>query len=188
MDFNLTKEEEAFRDEVRTFIKENLSKEARKDPNFLANWLKKVREKRWVGFNWPAEYGGGGGGIMEQVILKEEMAYYRAPLGTVEIGPGTNVLQFDLGDSGSLLLDVRSEGAAYDQRFVAKIVDDSGSHFYAVSDAPPYWIPSMAPGTYRITELQAHGRECVSLLGQEIEVFPGQMSALLVECGPAGAR
>lgn len=87
MDFNLTKEEEAFRDEVRTFIKENLSKEARKDPNFLANWLKKVREKRWVGFNWPAEYGGGGGGIMEQVILKEEMAKAGAPpLGLCMMG------------------------------------------------------------------------------------------------------
>ena len=74
MDFTLTKQEEAFRDEVRAFIKEHLSAEARKTPAFLATWLKAVREKRWVGFNWPREYGGGGGGIMEQVILKEEMA------------------------------------------------------------------------------------------------------------------
>ena len=53
MDFNLTPEEETFRDEVRSFIQEHLSPEARKDPNLMANWLKSVREKRWVGFNWP---------------------------------------------------------------------------------------------------------------------------------------
>ena len=87
MDFKLTSEEEAFRDEVRAFIKENLSEEARKDPNFMAIWLKNVREKRWVGFNWPEEYGGGGGGIMEQVILKEEMSKAGAPpLGTSMMG------------------------------------------------------------------------------------------------------
>ncbi|MEX1254154.1 MAG: acyl-CoA dehydrogenase family protein [Dehalococcoidia bacterium] len=87
MDFNLTAEEEAFRDEVRAFIKERFSPEARKDPKFIFNWLKSVREKRWVGFNWPSEYGGGGGGIMEQVILKEEMAKAGAPpLGTSMMG------------------------------------------------------------------------------------------------------
>ena len=93
MDFKLTPDEEAFRDEVRAFARENLSPEARKSTGFLANWLKKVREKRWVGFNWPEEYGGGGGGIMEQVILKEEMAKAGAPplglclMGLQWVGP-----------------------------------------------------------------------------------------------------
>ena len=93
MDFKLTPDEEAFRDEVRAFAKENLSPEARKAPGFLADWLRKVREKRWVGFNWPEEYGGGGGGIMEQVILKEEMAKAGAPplglclMGLQWVGP-----------------------------------------------------------------------------------------------------
>ena len=87
MDFKLTPEEEAFRDEVRAFVGENTSEEARKDPAFMMNWLRKVREKRWVGFNWPPEYGGGGGGIMEQVILKEEMSKAGAPpLGTSMMG------------------------------------------------------------------------------------------------------
>ena len=87
MDFTLTKEEEAFRDEVRDFITQHLTKENRKDPGFLASWLKAVREKRWVGFSWPHEYGGGGGGIMEQVILKEEMSRAGAPpLGLCMMG------------------------------------------------------------------------------------------------------
>ena len=87
MDFDYTPEEEAFRDEVRAFVGQHLSPEARKDPQFIFNWLKAVREKRWVGFNWPVEYGGGGGGIMEQVILKEEMSKAGAPpLGTSMMG------------------------------------------------------------------------------------------------------
>jgi alkylation response protein AidB-like acyl-CoA dehydrogenase len=87
VDFTLTPEEEAFRDEVRGFIQEHLKPGARKDPAFLANWLKAIREKRWVGFSWPREYGGGGGGIMEQVILKEEMAKVGAPpLGLCMMG------------------------------------------------------------------------------------------------------
>ena len=42
MDFNLTPEEEAFRDSVRAFLDENL-------PLLdLGEWNRKVREKRWV--------------------------------------------------------------------------------------------------------------------------------------------
>ena len=93
MDFKLSPGEESFRDDVRAFIKENLSPQARKNPGFLANWLKAVREKRWVGFDWPEEYGGGGGGIMPQVILKEELAKAGAPplglciMGLQWVGP-----------------------------------------------------------------------------------------------------
>src|SRR3990172_3966195 len=93
MDFKLSAKEEIFRDEVRAFVQANLSAEARRVPGFLATWLKQVREKRWVGFDWPEEYGGGGGGIMEQVILKEELAKAGAPplglciMGLQWVGP-----------------------------------------------------------------------------------------------------
>lgn len=87
MDFNLTPQEEAFRDEVRAFLDENLDEERRNDPGFLGQWLRKVREKRWVGFSWPKEVGGGGGSLMEQAILKEEMAKRKAPpLGICMMG------------------------------------------------------------------------------------------------------
>jgi len=108
MDFNLTTKEESFRDEVRTFIADNLSPEARKDPGFLGNWLKKIREKRWVGFNWPEEYGGGGGGIMEQVILKEEMSKAGAPplglcmMGLQWVGPA--IIQYGTEDQKNKFL------------------------------------------------------------------------------------
>jgi len=87
MDFNLSEEQEAFRDEVRRFLDENLPPEEERDAMFQLKWGKLVREKRWVGFSWPKEVGGGGGNIMEQAILKEEMASRRAPpLGTCIMG------------------------------------------------------------------------------------------------------
>ena len=83
MDFNLSPQEEAFRDEVRAFLDANLPPESERDASFLGEWTRKVRAKRWVGFSWPQEVGGGGGSLMQQVILKEEMAKRRAPpLGT----------------------------------------------------------------------------------------------------------
>ncbi len=99
MDFQLSKQEEEFRDEVRAFLKENLPAEGEETPaDFLVQWNTKVREKRWVGFSWPKEVGGGGGSVMEQVILKEEMARVKAPgLGTCFMGlawVGPSIIQY----------------------------------------------------------------------------------------------
>ena len=113
MDFNLTPEEEAFRDEVRAFLDENLVPEEERDATFLAAWNRKVREKRWVGFSWPVEVGGGGAGIMQQVILKEEMGRRRAPtLGTSFMG---------LAWVGPAIIQYGTE--AQKQRFLPDILD-----------------------------------------------------------------
>ncbi len=102
MDFNLTEEQEAFRDEVRRFLDENLPPEEERDDMFQLKWGKLVREKRWVGFSWPKQVGGGGGSIMEQAILKEEMAARRAPpLGTCIMGlawVGPAIIQYGTQD------------------------------------------------------------------------------------------
>lgn len=93
MDFQLTESEEAFRDEVRAFLDENLPAEGQRGPGFAKEWSRKIRERRWVGFSWPEEVGGGGGSIMEQVILKDEMARRKAPalgscfMGLAWVGP-----------------------------------------------------------------------------------------------------
>jgi hypothetical protein len=85
MDFDFTPEDEAFRTEVRNFLKQHLPKKQSFD--LLAEWQKQVRAKRWVGFAWPKDVGGGGGTIAQQVILKEEMAKAHAPaLGTCFMG------------------------------------------------------------------------------------------------------
>lgn len=99
MDFHLTPDEQAFRDEVRAFLDENLPPGTNiSDPRFVAEWNRKVRAKRWVGFSWPKEVGGGGGSIMQQVILKEEMAKRKAPpLGSCFMGlawVGPSIVQY----------------------------------------------------------------------------------------------
>ena len=67
MDFQLTPDEQAFREEVRAFLDENLPDPVpTDDADFIKKWNQKVREKRWIGFNWPVELGGGGGDLMRQ--------------------------------------------------------------------------------------------------------------------------
>ena len=94
MDFDYTAEENAFREEVRRFIDDNLPPKKERDKNFLATWLEKVRAKGWVGFSWPKEFGGSAGGLIEQTILREEMALAKAPplgtsmMGLAWVGPG----------------------------------------------------------------------------------------------------
>ncbi len=101
MDFDLTPEEEAFREDVRAFLADNLPPlEERRNlgPEFISDWWKKVREKRWIGFDWPREVGGGGGTLMQQFILKEELLKASAPpLGSDYTGlgwVGPAVIQF----------------------------------------------------------------------------------------------
>ena len=113
MDFDLTPEEEAFRDEVRAFLDENLPPAGKRPAGFLGEWVRKVREKRWVGFSWPEGVGGGGGTLMQQVILKEEMARRAAPplglsfMGLAWVGPA--IIQYGTEEQK--------------QRFIPEILD-----------------------------------------------------------------
>ncbi|MDE0190552.1 MAG: acyl-CoA dehydrogenase family protein [Gammaproteobacteria bacterium] len=98
MDFDFTPEEQAFRAEIREFLAENLPPRAQRGRDFMGKWLKQVRDKRWVGFSWPEEYGGGAGSLTKQAILKEEMALAGAPpLGTSSMGlawVGPGIMQY----------------------------------------------------------------------------------------------
>ena len=79
MDFNFAQEEEAFRAEVRAFLEANMPAPDGRSPEAIAQWNRKLAEKRWIGFSWPKQEGGGGGGLIEQFILKEEMSKAKAP-------------------------------------------------------------------------------------------------------------
>ena len=94
MDFHFTAAEQTFREEIRAFLDANLPDPIPEhDPEFIGAWNRKVREKRWIGFNWPREWVGGGGDLIQQFILKEEMSARRAPalgidfMGLTWVGP-----------------------------------------------------------------------------------------------------
>ncbi len=85
MDFRFTPEQEAFRGEVRSFIKDEWPPKAG-DQSFA----KKLAKKGWLTMSWPKEYGGQAASHVQQLVYNEEMAYYQAPgqsMGTDRVGP-----------------------------------------------------------------------------------------------------
>ena len=98
MDFRLSPEEEAFRQEVRDWLKENLPEDWQQDRftrdrdsetwNIHSAFAKKLAEKKWVAPAWPVEYGGRGLSVMQQLVFNEEMASHQAPIGYISIGVG----------------------------------------------------------------------------------------------------
>ncbi len=96
MDFRFTEEEEAFRQEVREFLKKEwtLGSVSIEDPEVFAEarrFEKKMAARGWRTMHWPVEYGGQGATHMMQIILREEMSYVGARIldgqGVHMIGP-----------------------------------------------------------------------------------------------------
>ena len=84
MDLTLSPEEEAFRDELRTWLEENHPGEEPKGDEeeafaFRREWQTKLHEAGWAGVSWPKEYGGRGASLIEQAIYSAEMVRARAP-------------------------------------------------------------------------------------------------------------
>ena len=85
MEFRFAPEEEAFRTEVRAFIRDEFPK-VRQGESFT----KKLAQKGWLTMSWPVEHGGQQASHMRQLVYNEEMAYHRAPgqtMGTDRVGP-----------------------------------------------------------------------------------------------------
>ena len=104
MDLNLTPQELAFRDDLRTWLAANLAPNwrdeytkihgQREQFEYLRVWQRKIYDGGWAGIAWPKEYGGRGASLMEQVIFTEEMSKVGAPnmpgvLGLQLVGPTT---------------------------------------------------------------------------------------------------
>ena len=96
MDLNFSKEDLAFRDEVRGFIAEAFDDElqaAMKNtragylPKHLhVRWQKKLHEKGWLAPNWPVEHGGAGFTPGQKYMFEAEMAVAGCPM-TIPFGP-----------------------------------------------------------------------------------------------------
>jgi len=100
MKLSFSKEDEQFRNEVATWLKENLCGEFEKlrfrggpgDEHMFHNervvWEKKLAEGGWTCIGWPKQYGGRGCSISQQVIFNEEYARAGGPGHVGHIGEG----------------------------------------------------------------------------------------------------
>jgi alkylation response protein AidB-like acyl-CoA dehydrogenase len=90
LDLSPTPEQEAFRTELRDWLRANLPWEyGRGSPPrfddlaaevaYLRDWQGRLAGGRWVGVAWPEQYGGRGTGPAEHYIVQEELARARAP-------------------------------------------------------------------------------------------------------------
>jgi pimeloyl-CoA dehydrogenase large subunit len=87
MDLNLSPEEAAFRDEVRAFIKAELSPETQQKmilgreigKHDFVEWQRKLDEKGWAVPHWPVEYGGKNWSPMQEYIFLDELQQAPAP-------------------------------------------------------------------------------------------------------------
>jgi len=99
MDLNFTPEEEAFRAEVRSFLKDSLSTElatrVRNGEELgkadLEGWHATLQSRGWLAVTWPKEYGGPGWNAVQRHIFDEECAMANTPrivpFGLTMLGP-----------------------------------------------------------------------------------------------------
>jgi alkylation response protein AidB-like acyl-CoA dehydrogenase len=79
MDLAFSAEDNAFRDELRTWLTENAPKERRprnsyEEREFDLGWQRKQYDAGWAGVAWPEQYGGRGLSLIQQLIWHEEYA------------------------------------------------------------------------------------------------------------------
>ena len=87
MDLNFTPEDEAFREEVRSFLKEKLparlSDKVRQGQRLtkqdMEEWHAILNERGWLANHWPEEWGGTGWSVIQRFIFETEVAMAHAP-------------------------------------------------------------------------------------------------------------
>jgi alkylation response protein AidB-like acyl-CoA dehydrogenase len=99
MDLAFTPEEEAFRQEVRAWVRANLPQETahkvhnalRQTREDMQNWAKILGKKGWLTYAWPKPFGGPGWNAVQKHLFEEECALAGAPrivpFGPVMVAP-----------------------------------------------------------------------------------------------------
>jgi len=84
MDLHFSREDMIFRDQARTWLRDNVIRERRPHSgeamrSFDLAWQRKQFEGGWAGVSWPVQYGGLGLSLTRQLIWHEEYARADAP-------------------------------------------------------------------------------------------------------------
>ncbi len=88
MDLMYTAEDQAFREQVRQWLSENLPKTKPETLEERRAWHRKLYEAGYLGMGWPKQYGGREARPMEQAIVGEELARVNAPPSLNGLGIG----------------------------------------------------------------------------------------------------
>ena len=94
MDLSFTPEEQAFREQIRAWVAQNLPKEIsdkvrhsiRLTREEMQRWAKILGKNGWLGWGWPKEFGGPGWNAIQKHLFEEETALAGAPR-VVPFGP-----------------------------------------------------------------------------------------------------
>jgi alkylation response protein AidB-like acyl-CoA dehydrogenase len=94
MDLNFTPEEQAFRQEIRAWVRANLPADIshkvhhalRLTRDDMQRWAKILGKKGWLGWGWPKHFGGPGWNAVQKHLFEEECALAGAPR-VVPFGP-----------------------------------------------------------------------------------------------------
>ncbi len=150
MDMSFSPEQEAFRAEVRSWLREalppKLATKAEHDAAFsheeVMTWHKILAAKGWVAPHWPKEHGGPGWDATERYIFSQELEL----MGTPQLSP------FGLAMVGPLIMQFGS--AEQQQRFLPKIL--SGEEVWCQGYSEPGAGSDLASLTTR-ADKQADG-------------------------------
>ena len=94
MDLNFTDDELAFRQQIRHWVADNLPADIshkvhnalRLSRDDMQRWAKILGKKGWLGWGWPAQFGGPGWNAIQKHLFEEECALAGAPR-VVPFGP-----------------------------------------------------------------------------------------------------
>jgi alkylation response protein AidB-like acyl-CoA dehydrogenase len=96
MDFSLTAEQQAFRQEIRDFLAQEVTPQSVTEDGWIVGFSRefslKLGARGWIGLTWPKQYGGQARSYLDRVILTEELLRAGAPvaahwLGDRQVGP-----------------------------------------------------------------------------------------------------
>jgi alkylation response protein AidB-like acyl-CoA dehydrogenase len=131
MNLNYSREELEFRDEVRSWLDDNLPEDLRSkvleyqhlDKEELLRWHRILAQKGWVAPAWPVDWGGTGWNAVERYIWEEECALAGAP----------PTVPFGITMCAQVLLQFGSD--AQKKRFLPRIYD--GDDFWVQGYSEP---------------------------------------------------
>ena len=104
MDLNFTPEEEAFRTEVQTFLKEKLPERLqskvkqglRLSKADMEEWHAILHQRGWLANHWPEEWGGPGWSAVQKFVFEHECALASTP----------RIVPFGVGMLGPVLIKI----------------------------------------------------------------------------------